>query len=141
MSRFVLLYHVCPAGYVRPSHWDLMLEVREVLRTWALVELPCEWHAAQIATSRIDPTCPTPAASDAVEAEQLGHHRRSYLDYEGPVSGDRGHVHRIDSGTYRGESTSPQIWRLTLHGNIVRGGIVLEQESATAENWVLRCEN
>ena len=105
MPRFVLLYHACPPNYERPSHWDLMLEVGDALHTWALQELPHDWRAAQRATMAIDSSCPPVATGDAVDAQQLGHHRKSYLEYEGPLSGDRGQVHRIDSGNYFGEQT------------------------------------
>jgi len=32
--------------------------------------------------------------------EQIGMHRRRYLTYEGPLSGGRGHVARVDRGTF-----------------------------------------
>ncbi|MFO0203155.1 MAG: hypothetical protein ACK528_08500, partial [Alphaproteobacteria bacterium] len=40
--------------------------------------------------------------------ERIANHRLLYLDYEGPVSGDRGHVTRWDWGEYRvsGETDS-----------------------------------
>ena len=38
-----------------------------------------------------------PVAGDA-PLERLPDHRRHYLDYEGPVSGNRGHVRRVASG-------------------------------------------
>jgi hypothetical protein len=138
MPRFVLLYHICPSGYERPSHWDLMLEVGDTLHTWALSELLRVWHAAQRATAVIDPACPPLAACDHVAAERLGNHRPVYLEYEGPLSGDRGQVHRIDSGTYVGEPTSPQVWPFELHGDMVHGTIVLQQPSTVNEEWILR---
>jgi hypothetical protein len=140
MPRFVLLYHICPPSYERPSHWDLMLEMGDVLHTWVLGELPRDWHAAQRSTAAIDSTCPAVAVGSAVAAQQLGHHRNIYLEYEGPISGDRGRVHRIDSGTYRGEPMSPSIWQLALEGNALRGKIILEQKAANSESWLLRCE-
>jgi hypothetical protein len=118
-----------------------MLEVDEVLHTWALGELPREWHAAQLATSSTDPTCAALADSNAVVAEQLGHHRKAYLEYEGPVSGDRGRVHRIDRGTYRDRAKPPGFWSLELEGTIVHGNITLEKDSAKPDGWFLRCEN
>ena len=33
------------------------------------------------------------------QAERLPDHRRIYLDYQGPVSGDRGHVQQAAKGT------------------------------------------
>jgi hypothetical protein len=39
---------------------------------------------------------PTP-----LDIERIANHRLLYLDYEGPVSGNRGHVARWDWGEYR----------------------------------------
>jgi hypothetical protein len=141
MPGFVLLYHSCPNNFERPSHWDLMLEVGDVLRTWALCELPHAWHAAQRVTATIDPTCPRVAADNIVAAQQLADHRQAYLQYEGPLSGDRGQVHRIDHGTYTGELTSPRCWLLELQGGMIRGMIVLQCASTDDKQWVLRRES
>ena len=43
MPRFVLLRHECPPDWVKPSHWDLMLERGQVLETWQLIDLPASW--------------------------------------------------------------------------------------------------
>jgi len=74
-GRFVLLEH-CWNGV----HWDLMLERDGALKTWALAE--------------------PPRPGETIEAGALPDHRLAYLDYEGPVSGDRGAVHRVDRGRY-----------------------------------------
>jgi hypothetical protein len=84
MPRFVILHHELPPDHGRPTHWDLMLEDGPVLRTWALDESP-----------RLD-RCITGIA--------LPDHRLDYLEYEGPVSGDRGQVTRWDHGEF--------VWRL-----------------------------
>ncbi|MBX9677130.1 MAG: hypothetical protein K2X38_00100 [Gemmataceae bacterium] len=78
LPRFVLLEHDHPM-----LHWDLMLEEADGLRTWRLPS-------------------PTFGAAD-MEAEPLATHRKAYLDYEGPVSGGRGKIKRVDAGTYRHE--------------------------------------
>ncbi len=75
MPRFVVLAHDHPQ-----PHFDFMLEVGEVLKTWRLDAVPSAL-AQQSATSLPD-------------------HRLAYLDYEGPVSGNRGHVQRVDRGEY-----------------------------------------
>lgn len=73
--RFALLEHSWDG-----VHWDLLLERGGVLRTWALDGVP------------------------ALGVERLGRplpdHRLVYLDYEGPISGDRGSVRRVDGGEY-----------------------------------------
>lgn len=75
------------------------------LATWSLSELPAGWLGA---------------AADAlqeVEAIQLDDHRAAYLDYEGPVSGDRGTVTRVASGevTWR-EATERRVVVDLLNG-------------------------
>jgi hypothetical protein len=137
MPRFVLLYHVCPPGFQRPSHWDLMIEAEGALRTWSLAELPSGWQAAQLATAAVDANCPAAAAGDAVSAAQLADHRLAYLEFEGPLTGGRGQCRRIDRGTYTMESTSPQRLRCQLAGEIVRGRIELRQDVAESGEWTL----
>ena len=80
MPRFVILCHDPAPDTTQRLHWDLMLETENALRTWALSE--------EI------------SSGVSVSARQLAHHRKAYLDYEGPVSGNRGSVHRWDHGVY-----------------------------------------
>jgi hypothetical protein len=70
-------------------HWDLMLESGDVLHTWAL--------AAE------------PAPNLPIAAEQLPDHRLIYLDYEGPISGNRGTVTRWDAGRFEVLSETPLV--------------------------------
>lgn len=94
--RFVLLEHDHPF-----RHWDLMLDAGTALRTWRLSAPPVDSSPLQI----------TP----------LGDHRRAYLDYEGPVSGDRGTVKRWDVGEYTlGEDTGDAVG-VDLEGEVTRG--------------------
>ena len=62
-------------------HWDLLMERDGTLASWRLLKpVVCgQW----------------------IDAETLPDHRMMYLDYEGPVSRDRGSVKRIASGTYQ----------------------------------------
>jgi hypothetical protein len=140
MPRFVLLYHECPAGYARPSHWDLMLEAGESLHTWALCELPQGWQAAQSYTASLFPKCAATSTTTIVGAEPLGDHRRDYLEYEGPVSGQRGRVTRIDAGTYRSLSESPDQLMIELSGRSLRGLVTLTADIKNAGNWKLGVE-
>jgi hypothetical protein len=114
MPRFVLLYHDCPPNYERASHWDFMLESGDVLRTWALERLPRNWQAAHSRTSVVYSNCPLLAEDNLVTAMPLGDHRRDYLEIEGPLSGDRGTVIRVATGTYRSEQEAPGEWRVAL---------------------------
>src|SRR5262245_43783511 len=109
MPRFVLLYHDCPPDFGRASHWDLMLQSGEVLRTWALGELP--------QTSR---------PGQSIDAEELADHRLSYLEYEGPISGERGFVRREDSGTFESLVETGDRWEVDLVGRALRGKLTLQ---------------
>jgi hypothetical protein len=121
MPRFVVLEHIW-AGV----HYDVMLEDVALgsLRTWA-VEVPL-----------------TPGAD--LPARELATHRLVYLDYEGPISGDRGSVRRLDRGTF-----IPQIWRedlveVILSGDVYRGEVAFRSvdpersETAGSFRWVVR---
>lgn len=76
--RFVILQHDHPF-----LHWDLLLARGESAATWRLMNLP--------------------AVGVEIRAERVADHRLYYLGYEGPISGGRGTVNRIASGTYLGE--------------------------------------
>ena len=114
MPRYVILTHDHPQ-----LHWDLMLEAGEILRTWRL-------------------SAP-PQAGAKVRAEPSFDHRRLYLDYEGPVSGDRGSVCTWDRGTYEplreDSADSLGVLAVRLRGTRLRGTATLERED-TGE-WAL----
>jgi len=74
-QRFVILKHDHPF-----LHWDLLLEEASSARTWRLLRKPC--------------------LNEPIAAERLPAHRLMYLDYEGPVSNNRGMVQRVLAGTY-----------------------------------------
>jgi hypothetical protein len=107
MQRFVLLRHDCPPAFGKPSHWDLMLERDGALMTWNLPTLPEAWQAA--AGNRSD-------VPIELTAERLADHRIAYLDYEGPVSGNRGRVARHDFGKYDVLEEHAERIRLRLSG-------------------------
>jgi hypothetical protein len=110
MARYVILEHDYPV-----RHWDLMLERGEVLRTWRLAAPPVE--------------------GGRVAAEASFDHRRLYLDYEGPVSGDRGTVVAWDRGTYEGAADGAERVVVRLHGGRLRGTATLER--AETGEWVV----
>jgi hypothetical protein len=101
MPRFVVLTHDHPSW-----HWDFMLETKGVLRTWRLSAAP-----------------DTPGS---IYAEPLPDHRLRYLEYEGPVSGDRGHVRRWDAGEYSVVDESLGRLEVRLQGKRLHGTAVLE---------------
>jgi len=120
MPRFVLLYHDCPPDFGKPSHWDLMFEDEGVLLTWALAQPP------------------TADESDGstIAAMRLTDHRLAYLDYEGPVSGDRGSVSRVDAGAFHWLERSAARMHVKLAGATLTGEVVLTR--VDDDEWALR---
>ncbi|MDG2388292.1 MAG: DNA polymerase ligase N-terminal domain-containing protein [Planctomycetaceae bacterium] len=101
-SRFVILTHDHPH-----LHWDLMLEQETSLRTWRLNE--------------------DPNNSGPITAEELSNHRKHYLDYEGPVSGNRGTIVRWDMGTYETVADSEYQLEIKLAGEKIHSQAVLSR--------------
>lgn len=113
MPRYVILEHDHPL-----LHWDLMLEAGPVLRTWRL-EAP-------------------PEPGRVVGAAASFDHRPVYLDYEGPVSGDRGTVRQWDAGTFAWEADAPGRVAMCLDGLRLKGTARLEQ--LADRTWLLTFE-
>lgn len=111
MPRFVVLEHQSPRGV----HWDFMLQMEEALATWALPE--------------------PPDADGPLEAERLADHRLAYLDYEGPVSGDRGRVVRWDHGIFELRHQSEQQWTVLLQGRHLIGEATLRRQPGEPTIW------
>ena len=107
MPRFVVLEHNHPV-----LHWDFMLEQGLALRTWRLAR--------------------PPAPGLPIEAEALGAHRLAYLEYEGPVSGNRGRVTRWDRGTFRWLTEEEERVVVHLEGVRLSGTAELVQ---AVEGW------
>ncbi|HEY1067721.1 MAG TPA: hypothetical protein VGE52_16475 [Pirellulales bacterium] len=107
MPRFVVLWHETPPDASRASHFDLMLEDEAALLTWASVE-----------------------PLDSVEPcslLELPPHRSAYLDYEGPVSNNRGQVTRRHRGEFVWIERTPNRLIVELHGETLRGRATLER--------------
>jgi hypothetical protein len=113
MPRFVILEHDHPF-----LHWDLMLEDGASLKTWRL---------------------PAPPQADTVmRVTGLGDHRLAYLEYEGPLSGNRGQVTRWDSGTYAWLGREEDRVTVSLSGDRVRGRAFLQK--AADGDWEFHFE-
>ena len=117
MTRFVILRHETPADSPRASHFDLMLESDGALRTWALPRLP--------------------RSGETIAVERLADHRIEYLEYEGPVSDNRGSVARYDCGSYQIEHESDERLDVRLRGEKIAGLVRLVCEEATDQRWRL----
>ena len=101
MPRFVLLEHDHPV-----LHWDFMLERGSVLRTRRLDRMP--------------------GSASEISAEPLPDHRVAYLDYEGPVSDDRGSVQRVDRGDFELIREDGDSIEVVIRGERLRGRAVVD---------------
>jgi hypothetical protein len=95
MPRFVVLEHDWPT-----PHLDFLLEAGQVLRAWRLL------------AELLDSPVPAEANFD---------HRLLYLEYEGPVSGNRGSVRRWDAGTFDWLTDTPELVEVELRGGKLTG--------------------
>jgi hypothetical protein len=119
--RYVLLRHEVPPSFGRGSHWDLMLEPSADAPLWT-------WEVL-VALANSPPHAVTTIA------RRLPDHRRVYLDYEGPLSGDRGHVTRQAAGTLRWHSHDTDSLTATIDGRQLRG--ILRLRSLEQDRWQL----
>src|SRR5690606_18886921 len=110
MPRFVILEHDHP--YL---HWDLLLESGESLRGWRLAN--------------------PPGSDGRILAEPLPDHRLVYLDYEGPVSGDRGAVKRWDAGEYMPLAKDPEGESFRFEGGKWRASATIS--SSEGATWLI----
>jgi hypothetical protein len=133
MPRFVLLRHECPPPVGKSSHWDLMFEAGEGLVSWSLESLPAAWALALEAR-----TGDAASVVDAggVVAIRLAEHRLAYLDYEGPVSGGRGEVSRVDRGDYRVVEVTDELFCVDVVGAALEGVVRLERVEGA--RWALK---
>jgi hypothetical protein len=108
--RFVILRH---DGIANP-HFDLMFETERggPLRTWRSPEWPI---------------------TDRVRITPLDLHRRDYLDYEGPLSNDRGWVKRIASGTFILATPDPSRMDLALSGAEIEGLLLRRWQDSSGQ--------
>ena len=114
LPRYVILEHDAPRGL----HWDLLLETAGPLSAWALARPPDE--------------------PGEIPAQKLPDHRRVYLEYEGPISGNRGTVTRWDAGEYRIRRRREGFLELFVHGQRWRGVVRLTQSESAPEKWSCR---
>ncbi|MGD0384107.1 MAG: DNA polymerase ligase N-terminal domain-containing protein [Thermoguttaceae bacterium] len=112
MPRYVILRHETTGG----EHFDFMLDMGGALKTWSLSQPPLK--------------------GVEMDAKALPDHRLAYLDYEGPISGDRGSVTRWDRGTYEVERQSESDLIVQLKGEKLIGKVTLAQRGDIKTDWV-----
>lgn len=103
MPKFVILTHDHPH-----LHWDLMLEMDGGLWTWRLELEPDRFNCEA-----------------GINAIRLPDHRLQYLDYEGPVSGNRGTVTRWDQGDYEIVNKSDTSIQINFRGGNLNRAMLL----------------
>ena len=110
--RFALLEHRTSEGV----HWDLLLEVagQSRLATWRLAANPC-------------------ITAGPIRCERIADHRRVYLEYEGPISGGRGDVKRVDGGAATWLAPPEQQTAFELRGGRLWGRYRIRQGEAGLE--------
>lgn len=96
-----------------------MLEQGEVLLTWQLLKDPADVKNFPIPALRIQD------------------HRKVYLEYEGPISGNRGLVSRIDKGTCEILQRTSSQYVFQLDGVRLKGQFSLVCEN---EEWVFKVD-
>jgi hypothetical protein len=110
-----------PASSSREDHFDLLLEQTDSLATWEIPQWP-------------------PRSYQAVR--QLSDHRRIYLDYEGPLAEDRGHVRRVCRGEFQTLRRTSRNWVLEIRGTLFQGRIELRRDDAgMGAAWTLRAQS
>ncbi len=90
------------------------MEEAHGLRAW---EVPSDWHNMPIQT-----------------VQELPLHRVEYLEYEGPISGDRGVVRRIARGNYQLLEENATCVRYNLQSEQFSGTITLTR---CEQDWTL----
>ncbi len=116
-SAFVILIHSGNG----PTHYDLMIRQDQALATWRLEQSPADLPPGE-----------------ALPARRIQDHRLEYLDYEGPVSRQRGEVRRLDRGPCRLLECHPTAWRVRLEGRVVCGVFQLEPSAPADDLWTLK---
>lgn len=124
MNRFVILEHDHPE-----LHWDLMLEEPEGLATWRLAIPLQEFGIAEHGLLN---------QNAWIEATRLKDHRKAYLDYEGPVSRQRGQVRQVDRGLYIPLQQTSQQWEFRLEGKQISGFGSLHRCYDSPTDWKFR---
>lgn len=111
MPAYVVLHHRSGPENCLPrrakDHFDWLFDHGEALWTWATDSLP------------------EPSKPATMSAVRLADHRREYLRYEGPLSGQRGEVARVEWGVFEVRRAESAHYEFALRGD--RAGTVTLQ--------------
>jgi hypothetical protein len=118
MPSYVVLHHQLGESdhltRQTQSHFDWMFEHNDALWTWATDSHPGVDEVAELVANR------------------LPDHRKHYLSYEGVVSGDRGHVTRVESGIFEIVESADDRFQFKLCG--MRVATLTIQRNCSAGN-------
>lgn len=78
-----------------------------------------------------------PSPGHPVLANSLHDHRLDYLQYEGPISGDRGRAWRWDAGQYEYLSNEPDECMVRFDGIRLRCTWTLSRAVDDHQRWVV----
>lgn len=114
-----------PESSTRVSHFDLMLEFGDSLRTWELLRLPTQGEKCTV--------------------RRLPDHRLHYLDYEGPLTENRGHVIGWERGKAIWSSADEDRMEILLFGERLTAKLLIEPENVAGstqfdQSWILTAE-
>ena len=122
--RFAVLKHVRQTDI----HWDLLLQLpdRPLLATWQIRVDPAAWSSQ----------------FQAIQAIAISDHRLIYLDFQGEIPGDRGHVTHVDGGILKLQRVEENAIHGILHGHNLNGPLVLTRTgnaaTETSHHWQLQ---
>ena len=110
--RFVIHKHTQEGQ----THWDLMIEDGDKLKTWRLENPP-----EKLATGK-------------TKATPIFDHDKKFLTYQGPVNNGTGNVEIVDEGICTMKSSKEKQILIIFEGQIVKNNFVLEKN---INNWEL----
>ena len=111
LKKFVIQEHSADSG----THWDLMLETRDILQTYRLDKLPSN-----------DPC-------HKINAIKIFDHPLKFLTYQGPVNKGKGRVEISHAGTYQITNQDSGLIELQLFSRTLNGTFILTQ--ITNDQW------
>jgi hypothetical protein len=98
------------------THWDLMIESGNILKTWRL-ENP-----------------PEKLATEKTKATPIFDHDKKFLTYQGPVNNGKGKVEIVDEGTCIIETVNEMELKINFYGKILKNNFrCFKREN----NWLL----
>ena len=119
--RFSIAKHEMPANSSRHSHFDLFLESEGTLMTWELTSLLTSQNNQVV--------------------RRLANHRLVYLDFQGPLSDDRGTVKLVDTGSLEWVTLESERLIGRINGQTTDGKLTLTSEGSSINDvWNLTFE-